>query len=142
MLQCTVKEILRGPVRASDHIAQGWTTFATPDGRRTGEPLADAISPSQSRDVNGPTAVFISSGCFDHHHFAGGIALNLRIHPSVLSRPDGVKKLVDMTKTYFERGGMEVQYNVVDTAAPGCSEDPRRIPRSGSAHRRVLGLFC
>lgn len=110
------KKYSAGLYGASDHIAQGWTTFATPDGRRTGEPLADAISPSQSRDVNGPTAVFISSGCFDHHHFAGGIALNLRIHPSVLSRPDGVKKLVDMTKTYFERGGMEVQYNVVDTA--------------------------
>jgi formate C-acetyltransferase len=28
---------------ASDHIAQGWFTFATPDGRRTGEPLADAM---------------------------------------------------------------------------------------------------
>ena len=101
---------------AADHIAQGWTTFATPDGRRTGEPLADAISPSQSRDTKGPTAVFTSSECFDHTKFAGGIALNLRMHPTVLSREDGVAKLRDMTKTYFENGGMEVQYNVVDTA--------------------------
>ena len=101
---------------ASDHIAQGWVTFATPDGRRTGEPLADAISPSQSRDTFGPTAVFASSCCFDHTNFAGGIALNLRMHPTVLSREDGIAKLRDMTKTYFERGGMEVQYNVVDTA--------------------------
>ena len=101
---------------ASDHIAQGWKTFATPDGRRTGEPLADAISPAQSRDTHGPTAVFASSECFDHTKFAGGIALNMRMHPSVISNENGIKKLRDMTKSYFENGGMEVQYNIIDTA--------------------------
>ena len=100
---------------ASDHIAQGWTTFATPDGRRTGEPLADAMSPAQSRDTGGPTAIFASSVVFDHSKFMGGIALNLRMHPTVLSNQGGVDKLRDMTKAYFESGGMEVQYNVVDT---------------------------
>jgi len=100
---------------ASDHIAQGWTTFATPDGRRTGEPLADAMSPAQSRDTGGPTAIFASSVVFDHSKFMGGIALNLRMHPTVLANQGGVDKLRDMTKAYFESGGMEVQYNVVDT---------------------------
>ncbi len=100
---------------ASDHIAQGYFTWATPDGRKFGEPIADAMSPAQSRDKNGPTAVFVSSCCFDHHHYLGGIALNLRMHPTVLSRDDGIAKLRDMTKAYFENGGMEVQYNVVDT---------------------------
>jgi formate C-acetyltransferase len=100
---------------ASDHVKQGYNTWATPDGRLTGTPIADAMSPSQSRDTNGPTAVFASSCCFDHHHYLGGIALNLRMHPTVLSRDDGIEKLRDMTKAYFENGGMEVQYNVVDT---------------------------
>jgi pyruvate formate-lyase/glycerol dehydratase family glycyl radical enzyme len=101
---------------ASDHVAQGYLTWATPDGRKCGEPIADAMSPCQSRDSNGPTAVFVSACCFDHHHYLGGIALNLRMHPTVLSRDDGIAKLRDMTKAYFENGGMEVQYNVVDTA--------------------------
>ena len=109
------KKYCAGLYGAADHIAQGWVTYATPDGRRTGEPLADAMSPSQSRDTCGPTAVFKSTGCFDHTKFAGGIALNLRMHPTVLSREDGVAKLRDITKAYFEDGGMEVQYNVVDT---------------------------
>lgn len=100
---------------ASDHIAQGYITFATPDGRKTGEPIADAMSPAQSRDKNGPTAVFQSTLSFDHHHYMGGIALNMRMHPSVLSNQEGIDKLRDMTKSYFEQGGMEVQYNVVDT---------------------------
>ena len=100
---------------ASDHIRQGRVVWATPDGRHTGEPVADAMSPAQSRDKNGPTAVFESTVVFNHGHYMDGMALNLRMHPSVLSNDDGVKKLMDLTKTYFSRGGMEVQYNVVDT---------------------------
>ncbi|MBR6521502.1 MAG: hypothetical protein IKT47_02430 [Oscillospiraceae bacterium] len=109
------KKYKAGLYGASDHIAQGYTTWATPDGRKYGEPLADAMSPAQGRDVNGPTAVFESTGVFDHHHYMGGIALNMRMHPNVLATDAGIEKLRDMTKTYFEEGGLEVQYNVVDT---------------------------
>jgi formate C-acetyltransferase len=100
---------------ASDHVAQGHKTWATPDGRKYPEPLADAASPAQGRDKNGPTAVFASAGCYDHHHYLGGIALNIKIHPSVLANQAGADKLRNVTKTYFDRGGMEVQYNVVNT---------------------------
>lgn len=110
---------------AADHVAQGYHTWATPDGRRTGEPIADATSPGQSRDKNGPTAVFNSSVCFDHSKFMDGIALNIRIHPVSLRSEDGIAKLRDMTKKYFEMGGMEVQYNVVDTETlRAAQEDP------------------
>ena len=104
-----------GMYGAADHINQGEYTWATPDGRRHGEPIADAMSPAQSRDQNGPTAVFLSTSCFDHTKFMDGMALNLRMHPSVLSNDGGIEKLRDMTKAYFECGGMECQYNVVDT---------------------------
>ena len=97
---------------ASDHVAQGYHTWATPDGRKTGEALADAMSPAQGRDRKGLTAVFQSSTCFDHSRFMDGIALNLKIHPTALSREDGIDKLRDMTKACFAGGGMEVQYNI------------------------------
>ena len=71
-----------GTFGASDHVVQGEITWATPDGRKTGEPIADASSPCQGRDVNGPTAVFTSSTHFDHSHFMDGMALNLKIHPT------------------------------------------------------------
>ncbi|MCD7793082.1 MAG: hypothetical protein LUG92_06700, partial [Oscillospiraceae bacterium] len=48
---------------ASDHVAQGKITFATIDGRKTGEPIADAMSPVQNRDKNGPTSVLLSTCC-------------------------------------------------------------------------------
>ncbi len=103
-----------GTFGASDHVVQGEITWATPDGRNTGTPIADASSPAQGRDVNGPTAVFLSSTSFDHSHFMDGMALNLKIHPSALRANDGITKLENMTQAYFEEGGMEVQYNVVD----------------------------
>ena len=104
-----------GMYGASDHVAQGKLTWGTPDGRMFPDPIADAASPAQSRDKNGPLEIFNSELCFNHCNFLGGIALNIRIHPSVLSNQGGVDKLREATKHYFSQGGMEVQYNVVDT---------------------------
>ena len=98
---------------ASDHVGQGYVTWATPDGRKAGTPIADAASPVQSRDVSGPTAVLNSSCCYDHSKFMDGVCLNMRIHPSALAREDGCKKLASMIKTYMNQGGAEVQFNVV-----------------------------
>ena len=103
-----------GTFGASDHVVQGEITWATPDGRKTGEPIADACSPGQGRDVCGPTGVFNSAVNFEHGHYLDGMALNLKIHPTSLRAEDGVTKLEDMTRTYFNNGGMEIQYNVVD----------------------------
>jgi len=100
---------------AATHVLQGAGTWATPDGRRTGDALADATSPAQGRDKNGPTAVFNSTCCFEHGHYMDGIALNIRIHPATVNTEGARNSLRDMTKTYFENGGMEVQYNIVSS---------------------------
>ena len=100
---------------ATDHINQGYTTWATPDGRHFGEPIADAASPAQGRDLNGPTAIFRSACCYDQARYVDGIALNLRIHPSAVSNDEGIAKLRDLTKAYFKSGGLETQYNIVSS---------------------------
>ena len=100
---------------AADHVHQGYTTWATPDGRFAGQPIADAASPVQGRDTHGPTAVFSSSLCYDHSRFMDGVCLNIRMHPSALSNEEGICKLRDMIKTYMQDGGAEVQFNVVST---------------------------
>ena len=102
-----------GMYSAASHVAQGYTTWATPDGRLAGEPIADAASPAQGRDKNGPTCVLSSALCFDQGRFMNGLALNIRIHPSALENEEGIGKLRTLTQTYMENGGMEVQYNIV-----------------------------
>ncbi len=103
-----------GMYGAADHVMQGELTWATPDGRKTGTPIADAMSPVQGRDVNGPTSVFLSTCCFDHTRYMDGMAVNMKIHPTALNSDAGITKLEDMVISYFENGGMEVQFNVVD----------------------------
>ncbi|MDR1016113.1 MAG: hypothetical protein LBL67_01400 [Coriobacteriales bacterium] len=100
---------------ASDHVNQGFVTWATPDGRQKGTPLADATSPAQGRDKSGPTAIFNSAVAFDHNQFPDGLALNIKIHPTSVANDEGMDKLENLTKTYFDNGGMEVQYNIVSS---------------------------
>ncbi len=114
------KKLRRGKFRvgtftASAHVYFGTNTWATPNGRAAFESLSDAASPSQGADKNGPTAVLASACCFDHKRYTNGFALNMRLSPATLSREDSIDKLKHMIKTYFDMGGMEVQYNVVDS---------------------------
>ena len=44
-----------------------------------------------------------------------GLALNIRIHPSALNGEEGISKLRNLTQTYMDMGGMEVQYNIVSS---------------------------
>ena len=59
--------------------------------------------------------MFVSSLCYDHSKFMDGVCLNVRLHPTVLSREDGIYKLRDMVKAYMAAGGAEAQFNVVST---------------------------
>ncbi|NLB29196.1 MAG: hypothetical protein GX823_03075 [Clostridiales bacterium] len=95
------------------NIMFGSVTKATPDGRKAGEPLADGIAPVQGYDKNGPTAVIASVAAIPQELFANGTLMNLKFHPNALSGEEGVKKLSELIKTYFDMGGMELQINVV-----------------------------
>ena len=94
------------------HVEEGLMCWATPDGRLARTPVADSTSPAQGRDVNGPTAVFNSTLCFDHHKLLNGMSLNIKVHPNSMTG-EGQQKLIEMVQSYFDRGGLEVQFNIV-----------------------------
>jgi len=86
-----------------------------PDGRLKGEPLADGVtSPFPGTDLSGPTAVIRSSSKVDHSRIRGGL-LNLKFHPSALKGENGSRNLLALIRTYFEKPGFHVQFNVVDS---------------------------
>ncbi len=93
------------------HVVWGKLTWATPDGRRTGEPLSDGISPIQCMDTSGPAATLKSALRIDHRHSANGTLLNMKFHPKALEG-GGKDKLVALMKTYFDLDGMELQFNI------------------------------
>lgn len=112
-----------GLFTASSHVFAGARAWATPDGRFTGESLSDCISPKQGTDVNGPTAVLASASCFDHRPFTNGLALNMRFAPMTLAREDSLQKVKSLMDTYFDMGGMEVQYNIVSSDTLRAAQD-------------------
>ena len=96
------------------NVTYGKFTGATPDGRRTGEPLSDGISAVQGLDVNGPTAILNSVTGFDHQKYSNGMLLNMKFSPSAIAGDEGESKLIDLMSTYFfDMGGMEMQLNIV-----------------------------
>jgi formate C-acetyltransferase len=94
------------------HVLFGLLSWATPDGRKTGEPLSDGISPKQQMDRNGPLAVLNSVSSFDQVQATNGTLLNMKLHTKSVEG-EGVDKLRALIKTYFSMGGMEMQFNIV-----------------------------
>lgn len=103
-----------GTSSISANVPQGAGTLATPDGRKAGEPLAEGCSPSHAMDKNGPTAVFKSVSKLPTHDITGGVLLNQKVTPQMLSKEDDRMKLISLIRTFFNRlEGFHVQYNVV-----------------------------
>jgi len=94
------------------HVYFGSVTGATPDGRRSGQPQSEGISPVQGADMYGPTAVIKSAGKMDHIR-TGGTLLNLKFTPDLLKDDEGIDKLSQLVRSYFKLDGHHIQFNVV-----------------------------
>ncbi len=98
----------------SANVPLGGQTGATPDGRYAHTPVADGVSPSAGKDVNGPTAAATSVSRLDHFIVSNGTLFNQKFHPSALAGREGLEKFVALIRSYFDQKGMHVQFNVVD----------------------------
>ena len=90
-------------------------TPATPDGRKDGDPFADAtLSPSQGRDFKGPTAVLKSASKIDttksYNHL-----LNQKFLPSALEG-DMKNIFVNYLRSWGDLEISHIQFNIVDKA--------------------------
>ena len=97
------------------NVLFGFGTWATPDGRKTSEALTDGISGRQGMDKHGPLASMNSVLHFDQSKYGNGTLLNMKFHPTAVNGPDGLTKLKHVMQTYFDRGGMELQLNIVSS---------------------------
>ena len=101
------------PVTAN--VLFGAMTWASPDGRKTGEPLSDGISPVQGMDKNGPVSTINSILNFDQTEYPNGTLCNMKFHPTALRGEDGTLKLKSVMQTFFNGGGMELQLNIISS---------------------------
>jgi formate C-acetyltransferase len=97
----------------SANVPLGTMVGATADGRKSGTPLADGVSPVSGVDQSGPTASVKSVARLDHVIASNGTLLNMKFHPNALKDDRGIQNLVGVTETFFNGGGTHIQYNVI-----------------------------
>jgi len=92
------------------NVSAGSETGATPDGRRAGEPLSDAASPTYGRDTKGATVTLNSLSKPDYTMCACGTVVNQKYSPSMFEG-EKLLKLLALIRVYMKKGGQEIQIN-------------------------------
>jgi formate C-acetyltransferase len=95
-------------------VAYAPTTAATPDGRRRGQFLSNAVCPVNGADRKGPTSVIKSVGHLDLETAPNGASHTMSFSPSLLRSPEGRQKLAALLRAYAQVGGTCLQINVID----------------------------
>ena len=99
---------------ATFHYIAGKSCGATPDGRKAGEPMADGnVSPMRGTDHKGPTAVINSASKLNYNACLDGL-FNMKFPPYLLKTDENKLKLLALIKTFFDRGGYHLQFNMID----------------------------
>jgi pyruvate formate-lyase/glycerol dehydratase family glycyl radical enzyme len=98
------------------NVPFGEIVGALPSGRLAGFPLADGgLSPQVGSDKKGPSAVINSASKVDQRLCSNGTLLNQRFHPAAVEGDQGTRNLAMLTKTYHDKGGYHIQYNIVSS---------------------------
>ena len=105
------------------HEYFGRVTGALPHGRPKGAAFASGIAPLNGQDRLGPTALLNSMNRIDYTRIANGINFNLKFTPHALRGQTGKLALSSLIKTFFRRGGMQVQINVLDPSVLMAARD-------------------
>ncbi|MFW6151035.1 MAG: glycyl radical protein [Chloroflexota bacterium] len=104
-----------GIIAVTAGIPFGKVVGALPSGRRGSEPLADNASPYAGNDLKGPTAILRSVAKLDPARLRNGTLLNMRLSPTSVSSPEGLRKMASFIRGMCDVGCWHIQFNVVST---------------------------
>ncbi|MCX8125252.1 MAG: hypothetical protein N3F66_13975, partial [Spirochaetes bacterium] len=119
-------------------VGDGYILPATPDGRKKGQFLSNAICPVNGADINGPTANANSvgkvlGGKSNPGDFAGyvnllpnGASHTITFNPSLLKDPEHREKFKAYLRGYAINGGTALQINILD---PEMLKDAQKHPQ-------------
>lgn len=99
----------------TSNIACGAELAASPDGRKAGEPVSNTASPTCGAEVNGPTAVInsVTKPDFTQINCSN---VNMKFSPQFFEGEENLEKLVALYRSFIEKGGEQVQINVISPA--------------------------
>ncbi len=99
------------------HVQAGLITWASPDGRHSGEPLAKNIGPMRGSCRNGLSGLLRSATAIDQTAFPGGQALDLYLDQALYATENGRRMFMEACKSFFLAGGLQLQINAVPIEA-------------------------
>lgn len=95
-------------------VLLGKACNASPDGRCAKDFLSDgALSAFPGTDVNGPISL-IRSATKVHAENLQSTLFNMKFNPTAIEGQAGTDKFITLNDTYFNLGGYQIQYNIVD----------------------------
>ena len=97
------------------NISFGSRIGATPDGRSSGDPVNNGVSPANGSEKNGATAACNSVSKIPTIWDQKGNIFNMRLAPSTIATEQSRKKIVSMIRTFFSKDGEQIQFNVTDS---------------------------
>lgn len=101
-----------GILSIDKNLRFGALMCATPDGRLAGEPISKNLSPVIGMDRGGVTVLMNSLCKIDFTNFPHSAMLDVILHPSAVAGEDGLSVFASLVKTYFNKGGHSIQFNV------------------------------
>ena len=105
-----LKSYLAVTINNAQNTTLGRWVGATPDGRKSGMPMANANNPAPGNDKNGLTAMFNSILKPSHNNHAGMVQ-NVRITRETFQ--NSKEKVLGVIDNYFKRGGAQLMISVV-----------------------------
>ena len=97
-------------------VPTGQGLMATPDGRRKGKPVAVTMTPASGTMRRGATAALKSASVFDPMLLQWNYCVMVNYYASIFAGPKGKDIFRNLLTSYFARGGVQHQPNVLDAA--------------------------
>jgi formate C-acetyltransferase len=94
-------------------VPAGRECAASPDGRHARQDLANSLMPGPGRGILGPSAALKSAAAIDQTEAAAGTSVITELHPNTLPKGHEPETLAALVQSYFEGGGMHLEFNIV-----------------------------